>query len=537
MSRIFSSVFVKPKYNNSKRLGTILTLVFLGACSSSLLAGYPTLEWPAPDAGMYLGPILGDPGAPRIINVTVTMHPSNSLIFNFHVTLDRPAQVWVEYQPANGNSPLRTALTTVNTSHDLQVMRLKADTDYCYQVFAVTREEDRAEALNTGGLVSDPVYGSFRTGPLPAGLVDASFIREFGEQTYDITLLDLNNDGFDGYVAIDKDADVVWYNDAAPGRSGVLVQKPNYNLVYLDEYGLREITPAGDVIDQLDDCTVRPRRPPQGFHHDVILGPNDTVLFLASEIHDAGEPYGLQTSDTIAVWDQNTGDSRVLFDVYDVIPVTDRTEDSDATDGFFWRGCPPMEGPKDWTHANTLFLGARGNLLMSLRHLDQIISVAPDFKSLEWRLGGPGGDFTFPDPRDRFYHQHSVKLLPNGHLLLFDNGNSRPAAEGGEYSRALELELDFEAMEARKVWEYRFSPDLFAGCCSSVARLANGNTVVAFGCDPNFVYRLVEADREGRAVSIIRIFSPGQRILYRAYPLASINGESARLMCHDPDCR
>jgi hypothetical protein len=36
-----------------------------------------------------------------------------------------------------------------------------------------------------------------------------------------------------------------------------------------------------------------------------------------------------------------------------------------------------------------------------------------------------------------------------------DNGDGRPAAEGGQYSRALELALDWNSMTASKVWEYR----------------------------------------------------------------------------------
>jgi hypothetical protein len=149
---------------------------------------------------------------------------------------------------------------------------------------------------------------------------------------------------------------------------------------------------------------------------------------------------------------------------------------------------------------------------------------------LEWRLGGPGSDFSFPDPGDQFYHQHTAQRLPNGNILLFDNGNARPPSEGGQFSRALELELDFDSMEATKVWEYRFSPDLYAECCSSVERLANGNTVLVFGIDAAQdiccrTFTLVEADQAGNTVSVIEISSPGKAIQYRAKAISSIEGE------------
>lgn len=170
---------------------------------------------------------------------------------------------------------------------------------------------------------------------------------------------------------------------------------------------------------------------------------------------------------------------------------------------------------------------------MSLRHLNQIVSIAPDFSSLQWRLGGSSSDFSFPDPKDRFYFQHTARVLPNGNILLFDNGNERPLPEGGTYSRALELELDLEQMEARKVWEYRFSPGLFAQCCSSVERLANGNSLLVFGADHTNdsccrTFTLVEANAGGDSLYMVSIRSPGKNIQYRAYALDSIGGETKR---------
>jgi hypothetical protein len=46
-------------------------------------------------------------------------------------------------------------------------------------------------------------------------------------------------------------------------------------------------------------------------------------------------------------------------------------------------------------------------------------------------------------------------MLDNGNLILFDNGSGRPKEEGGQYSRALELALDWNTMTATKLWEYR----------------------------------------------------------------------------------
>ena len=170
-----------------------------------------------------------------------------------------------------------------------------------------------------------------------------------------------------------------------------------------------------------------------------------------------------------------------------------------------------------------------GTVLVSFRHLDQVVSIAPDFRSIRWRLGGPGSDFTFPDPRDKFYHQHTASQIPNGNILLFDNGNGRPKTEGGEYSRGLELELDFGRMTARKVWEFRYNPDIFAGCCSIVYRLDNGNSLLVFGlnavdvcCRP---FTIIEVNPLGNVVWEVQHLSAGKFSQYRVYPSDSVMGE------------
>ena len=69
-------------------------------------------------------------------------------------------------------------------------------------------------------------------------------------------------------------------------------------------------------------------------------------------------------------------------------------------------------------------------------------------------------DFNWPVTTDRFYNPHHARQVidlssadTGGRnitlLRLFDNGNARPMSEGGPFSRALELELDFDSFEAR----------------------------------------------------------------------------------------
>jgi hypothetical protein len=196
-------------------------------------------------------------------------------------------------------------------------------------------------------------------------------------------------------------------------------------------------------------------------------------------------------------------------------------------------------------HGNSLQVAPTGVILMSMRHLDTVLAISPQLDKIAWRIGRFKSDFSFPNPGDRFYHEHYVRMLENGNLLLFDNGNGRPAAEGGQYTRALELALDWRSMTATKVWEYRHQVGASGGTpiykyadrVGTAQRLANGNTIVWFGADINpttlavkspQTYTLVEADAspEANAVAVLDVqIPPGTGFPYRALPADTIFGE------------
>ena len=353
-------------------------------------------------------------------------------------------------------------------------------------------------------------------------------------------LLDHNATDFNGMVAIDGDGKIVWYyqNDQ---QVFTLAQESNHNLVFNEisqntGYMMREIGPNGNTIhsvsDTFADGTVC--QPHGRWNHEVILRPGHKVWTIGADIRtiNVNGPDSLQTGGTIEEWDVDKGTVTRLVSLFDILdPVNDRTVISDTTGGFFWVGAQNqyVGQAKDWTHANSLDVTPDGTIIMSLRHLSQIIAIKPDFSGVAWRLGGPGSDFTLQDPTDQFWLQHCAKVLPNGNLLLFDNGDDRPEEQGGQYSRAMELKLDLSTKTATKVWEYRNNPDLYSDCCSSAYRLPNGNTAVDFGQDsansPG-IFHLVEVDPSNKVIASFQLSADGKNIQYRAIPTTTINGES-----------
>ena len=119
----------------------------------------------------------------------------------------------------------------------------------------------------------------------------------------------------------------------------------------------------------------------------------------------------------------------------------------------------------------------KGNLLLSLHHLDLLAVLDPDQGRIVWGLSG------------QWHAQHSASLLPTGRLLLFDNFGSMRAA-----SRVLEV----DPLTQQVVWSWGDRPgqELYTEASGGQQRLENGNTLI---CEANFG-RAVEVTPEGRVV-------------------------------------
>lgn len=112
-----------------------------------------------------------------------------------------------------------------------------------------------------------------------------------------------------------------------------------------------------------------------------------------------------------------------------------------------------------------------------------------------------------------FSHQHGIRRLANGNIILFDNGNLHvPSA-----SRAVEYKLDEQTKVAELVWEYRRLPPLFSHILGFAQRLTNGNTLICYGA----AQRVIEVDRWGTEHWELAVY--GQNVyIYRAFKIDSL---------------
>ncbi|MCF8253750.1 MAG: aryl-sulfate sulfotransferase [Bacteroidia bacterium] len=150
----------------------------------------------------------------------------------------------------------------------------------------------------------------------------------------------------------------------------------------------------------------------------------------------------------------------------------------------------------DWVHCNGIDLDTDTTLLLSSRHLNEVTRIDRRTGAIIWRLGTNASTdrFEFVNDEEGFTYQHDSQKLPNGNILLFDNGNFK---SGRRHSRAVEYQLDEVTMKAEKVWEFNHDPDIGSDFMGSVQRLKNGNTVIGWG---SAIPSLTEVDEYGNIV-------------------------------------
>lgn len=436
-------------------------------------------------AGLALAACSADasPASPVVLDVSGEVGAALTRIL--HVELDRPADVEVEYGVADGAS-LIVRSGSAASSHRIVLTRLRPETAYESTVRA------------GGSSVSHP----FVTGPIPEALRGVE-LTATGTPSSPLTLLELTDPGgYSGWVVVDAEGAVVWHVPTDSTATGA-TKLGSGNFVLLDPLdGLIEVAPDGRVESRLS------RGGESRAHHDVIATPSGSVLFLALEpVAVDGETI---VGEAVWEWTPGAAEAERRWSSFDHLSTVDDWAE--------------RSHPTDWLHANALHLGPRGNVLMSLQRLNQVVSIAPGFEGLEWRLGGINATIVVPD-HERFSGQHTAAEVEPGRVLMFDNGLEREEP----FSRA--VEFDVTGDEARKVWEFRPEPANWSRAVSSARRMANGNTLVAFGLSEGIAgstgpIEVYEVDPAGAVVWHLLV--EGQvRFLYRATPLEAIGVEEA----------
>ena len=205
-------------------------------------------------------------------------------------------------------------------------------------------------------------------------------------------------------------------------------------------------------------------------HYMVIL--QERVIMDMSEIVDGGKT-NAQIISNVLIETDRSGTIHWLWRALDHYDLLDATPNVDLTQQVI-----------DFTHCNSFVECSDGNIILSTRHLDELTKINKSNGEIIWRMGGSmckNNEFTFTnDSRNNFFgfsHQHSISVLSNGNILMYDNGNMK----NPQYSRAVEYQVDEVNKTVTRVWEYRNNPDIYQPMMGSTYRLENGNTLINWG--------------------------------------------------------
>jgi hypothetical protein len=415
-----------------------------------------------------------DVSRPEVVRAEVSV--PRPLVAALRVSLAQPAPLDVEYWTDGG--PRLRVHSSIAAEHDVALLRLRAGRTYRYHIVGTDRE------------------GTVTTDAPPADLV-ASLGAVTGTRTTPLVMLHLYQPGgFMGYAVVDQAGEVVWYWRTPDFTFGA-ARRENGNFVLMDKVrGLLEVTPDGRLVHQLAQDVAN-----REMHHDVIAGPGNSVLFIAFD--DRTVDGRTVRGDAIWEWSPESGVAVKRWSVWD---------------HFSFATAPAPRGG-EWVHANALAIGPRGNILLSAHHWNQILSITPDWKTVEWRMGGLNATSPLPGA-EQFSGQHTAREVSPGHVVMFDNGTDR-----GGYSRAVEYAMD--AAGAHTVWEWRSPVPNFATAVGSARRMTDGGTLVTFGMSaglagstgPTEVFE-VGADGVTRWHLVVNT-----QVMFRAEPLEAIGGE------------
>jgi hypothetical protein len=302
-------------------------------------------------------------------------------------------------------------------------------------------------------------------------------------------------------IAVDQDGDIVWFLQRYAQDIRML---DNGHLLYITIGGAEEVTLDGLAVWAMDfeDIDL----------HEAFDMPNGNILIMQNEVREVDRGGHIQDwraqviievdRDQNVVWSWNPFDYCSTLDLDEC-----RME------------APDPWGHYDWTHSNAVVYDAVENAVYySVRHLSRIIKIDYATGDITWSMGFdmPSGDADFGD--DLFSFQHSPEVLPNGNILLYDNGNRRghTYCEPEEpFSSAIELAVDPYAPDpVTVVWRYDHP---FSGAVGDADRLPNGNTLVTGGANGH----IMEVTPDGTVVWELSGVSP-LTDMYRAERVLSL---------------
>ena len=373
--------------------------------------------------------------------------------------------------------------------------------------FSVTPTQHPTSAISAGA--SAPAPATSPVGPtahyytVPVPLPVITVTNYISHSADDYVFLNTSTTSNPQYLLIlDDNGQLVYYKQLQNVRAYTdFTEQPNGLLTYFDgatpaDYGANVFHVLDASYNEVDQYEAG-----NGYSadsHEFQLLPNGHALMTiydqeTVDMTDHGGKAKAMLSDLIVQELDSSKNVVFQWKASEHIPYTDSYE--------------PLTGDMvDPYHGNSVDMLPDGNLLVSFRHLSQIVKVNRQTGDVIWRMGGKNSDFTITND-DGFSYQHDVRELPNGHITMFDNGDQRTPP----YSRAVEYTVDEDDHTLTKVWEFEHFPSVYGSYMGDVQQLPNGNVFIGWGGPDPYAS---EVTRSGKLVQDLEVGTP-TNVVYR----------------------
>ena len=275
-------------------------------------------------------------------------------------------------------------------------------------------------------------------------------------------------------MMVTNDGTPIWYKPLTNAAFD-FKELPNGYLHYAQQYQAISWTGGGYVAHEILDENFNPVESilaGNGYNaecHDFQMMPNGHALVTSyyltrvdmSKIATNGNPAALVSGGLIQELDAQRN---VVFQwrSWDHYPFTSEWVNSSAATITEF-------------HLNCAFEDTDGNFIISTPQW--VKKISRQTGNIMWHLGGPENQVTFvgvsPQEGTNDFAGHGINRLPNGHVLIYDNGS--PTSTAHEYA------LDETNKIATYIWGYTPNPSVAGPSQGNAQRLSNGNTFIGWG--------------------------------------------------------
>ncbi|MEO1020963.1 MAG: aryl-sulfate sulfotransferase [Bacteroidota bacterium] len=398
-----------------------------------------------------------------LISDEVQMNPSGYAPLTAVISIETniPTQLVLTVYAKTGEIDFIQPFGEIATQHELPVLGLFAEYNNQVQVAFFTSEGERIgdkEYLITTQRLSPDLpaiqINEVRADEMAPGWTLVSYFGHDSQETPQRAFM------------FDESGDIRWYLDFSshPALNGLFYDNgierlQNGNLYFGDRTTRKiyEINMLGEVLNTWD-------MPGYVFHHEVTEKPDGNFIALVSEL---GAP---TVEDIVIEIDRQANRIVQTWDLKESLQQDRTTLTSDT---------------RDWIHVNAveyseqddcIILSGRTQGVIKLTRDNQVVWILGSHRG--WRQSGRGeelgpyllqpldaqgmeidddrvknGDDPHPDFEWNWY-QHAPQIMPDGNLILFDNGDNRHFSGSGQYSRAVEYAIDEENNTVQQVWSY-----------------------------------------------------------------------------------